>query len=228
VRFLIDPKEAEDQVEDGFLLVPANRDEKLFPALRQVIETQPQYASWISSSLCFYYTDAVRLGKRRIVEKNSRIAQMVGIWSLATAEKETGARRDLVLDMYASRERLRTAAAADLIRLHEVDVGFRPASDTSGTEYSQTIGKTRLIWNGRPAGDTLKVERPITTTWQVPGVRGVTWSAQLSLSPSSGRALVGSLRVAGKGDLAKSLKESPIRFVGPFYRGGAGEVRFTR
>jgi hypothetical protein len=51
---------------------------------------------------------------------------------------------------------------------------------------------------------------------------------RLVLTPTWSRALVGSLRVEGKGDLAKLLKASPIRFVGPLYRGGGGELRFTR
>jgi hypothetical protein len=227
VRFLVDPEVAARELKQGFLLVRADQDETLHSALRQVVQTQPEYAPWAPSSLCFYYTDAVQVGGRRLAENNPRIAQMVGIWSLATVEQGSGARRDLALDMYASRERLRTAAAANLVQLHEVDVGFRTATDTSGTEYRQTIGKTQLVWSGRTAGDSIRVE-PIVETWQVPGVRGVTWSAQLSLSPAWGRALVGSLRVEGKGDLAKALKASPIRFVGPCYRGGGGQLRFTR
>jgi hypothetical protein len=153
---------------------------------------------------------------------------MIGIWSVATVEQGSGIRRDLVLDMFASRERLRTAAAANLVQLHTAEAGFRAGTDTSGTEYRQTIGKTQLVWSGRTAGDSTRFGRPIVETWRLSGVRGVTWSVQLSLSPAWARGLVGSLRVEGKGDLAKALKASPIRFVGPFYRGGGGELRFTR
>jgi hypothetical protein len=228
VRFLVDPKRAAGDLKQGFLLVRADQDETLHSALRQVVQSQPEFAPWVPSSLCFYYTDAVQVGGRRIAERDPRIAQMVGIWSLAAVEQGSGARRDLVLDMYASRERLRTAAAANLVQLHEAEAGFRAATDTSGTEYRQTIGKTQLVWSGRTTGDSSRIERPIVEAWRVPGVRGVTWSAQLSLSPAWARGLAGSLRVEGKGDLAKALKASPIRFVGPFYRGGGGELRFTR
>jgi hypothetical protein len=34
--------------------------------------------------------------------------------------------------------------------------------------------------------------------------------------------------VEGKDGLAKALQGSPVRFVGPLYRGGDGEVRFQR
>jgi hypothetical protein len=40
--------------------------------------------------------------------------------------------------------------------------------------------------------------------------------------------MVGSLKVEGKDDLAKLLKASPIRFVGPVYQGGTGSLHFGR
>ena len=229
MRFLVDPETAGRELKDrGLHLLRADRDEALHPALKQVVQSQPEFAGWTPSSLCFYYTDAVQVSGRRIAERNARLAQMIGVWSLGAVEQGSGARRDLALDMYASRERLRSAASAELVMLHEAEAGFQAPTDSSGTEYRQKIGKTQLVWSGRTAGDSTLTEEPIAERWQVPGARGVTWSAQLILTPKSSRALVGSLRVEGKGDLAKMLKASPIRFVGPFYHGGGGQLRFTR
>jgi hypothetical protein len=228
IRFLTSPKRAEDRVRSGFTLVRADQDSSLHPALRQVIQSQPEYGSWVPSDLCFYYTDAVRVGDRRIVEHNARNAQMLGIWTIAAVEQGSGKPRALALGMYASRDRLRAAAATNLIRLDEVETGFRAGSDTTGEEYRQKIGKTQLVWNGRAVGQQSPIDQPLTDAWSVPGSRRVTWSADFSLSPAWARPLVGSLRVEGKGDLADDLRSSPIRFVGPFYRGGEGQLRFTR
>ncbi len=228
VRFLIDPKGASGLLKDGFQLVRADQDESLHSALRHVIQNQPEFASWAPSSLCFYYSDAVQIGRQRVAEKNARNAQMLGVWSLAAVQQGSGGRRDVVLDMYASRERLRQAAASILVPLHEAEAGYKPPNDTSGTEYRQKIGKTQLIWNGRTTRDSTRVENPIVETGQLPGLRGVTWNLRVALSPAWARSLVGSLRVEGKGDLANALKGSPIRFVGPFYQGGGGQLRFTR
>jgi hypothetical protein len=228
VRFLVDAKVAARELKQGLLLLRADQDQSLHPALRQVIKDQPEFAGWTPSSLCFYYTDAVQVGTRRIAENNKRIAQMIGAWTLGTVEQGTGARRDLVVDMFASRDRLRNAASANLIQLHEAEAKFRPPTDTSGTEYRQKIGKTQLIWSGRTAGDSTRLEQPIIETWQVAGARGVTWSAKLSFNPTWVRALAGSFRVEGKGDLVDMLTDSPIRFVGPFYHGGGGQLTFTR
>jgi hypothetical protein len=228
VRFLTDPKLAAEELKEGFRLLRADQDPTLHPALRQVVGTQPEFASWTPSNLCFYYSDAVKVGNQRIAERDARRAQMLGVWSLGAVEQETGKHRDIVVDLVASRERLRSAAANNLVQVHEADAAFRAASDISPDQYTLTIGKTQLIWSGRTTGDSTRVEQPIVDSWRVPGVRGVTWSAQLALTPAWARAVVGSLRVEGKGDLAKMLKASPIRFVGPFYRGGRGELRFSR
>jgi hypothetical protein len=228
VRYLTSPKRAGELVKSGLTAVRADQDQALHPALRQVIHDQPEYAAWAPTSLCFYYTDAVSIGDRRIVEHNPRNAQMLGVWTLAALEQGSGNRRDLVLDMYASRERLRKAASNSLIVLEDAEAGFRAGSDTTGDEYSQKLGKTRLVWNGRTAGARARVDQPLTESWRVPGGRRVVWVGDFSLSPTWARALAGSLKVEGKGDLAKDLRSSPTRFVGPFYQGGEGRLRLTR
>lgn len=228
VRYLTSPKRADDRLKAGLTLLRAEQDSSLHPALRQVIHTQPEYAAWVPSTLCFYYTDAVRLGDRRVIEHNARNAQMLGVWTIGALEQGSGKRRDLVVDMYASRDRLRTAAATNLIQLENAETSFRAGTDTTGDEYRQKIGKTQLIWNGRAVGEKARMNGAMTESWLVHGARRVTWSAGFTLSPTWSRALVGSLRVEGKGDLADDLRTSPIRFVGPFYQGGGGQVRFAR
>jgi hypothetical protein len=54
------------------------------------------------------------------------------------------------------------------------------------------------------------------------------WGVDVTFTPEWSRPLVGVLSVEGKDDLAKALKASPIRFVGPRYYGGKGELRFSR
>jgi hypothetical protein len=228
VRFLVDPRLATKELRAGFVLLRADQDQTLHPALRQTLKEQPELGSWTPSSLCFYHLDAVQLGKRRVAEKDSRKAQMMGVWSLATTERDKGARRDLVLDMFASRGSLIRAAENARVRLHEAEAAVSDAADTASDVYSVKVRKTLLVWNGRPAGDSTRVEKAIQESWSVPGLRAGVWNASMALSPAWSRSVVGSLRVEGKGDLAKALRSSPIRFVGPFYRGGGGELRFYR
>lgn len=228
VRFLVEPRLATKELRDGFVLLRADQDQTLHPALRQTLNEQHEFGSWTPSSVCFYHLDAVQLGKRRVAERDARKDQMMGIWSLATTEKVTSVRRDLVLDMFASRSSLIRAAEGTRIRLHDAHVAVSDIADTVADLYSVRIGKTLLVWNGRPVGDSARVQQPIQESWLVPGLRGGVWNVGVALSPAWSRPVVGSLRVEGKGDLAQALKSSPIRFVGPFYRGGGGELRFSR
>jgi hypothetical protein len=113
--------------------------------------------------------------------------------------------------------------------MDEVRAEVVAAADTVPDAYNVKIGKTLLVWNGRPARDSTRVTQPIVESWSMVGLRSLgIWQTELELLPQWTQALVGSLRVEGKGDLAKALKASPIRFVGPLYRGGGAKLRFRR
>jgi hypothetical protein len=228
IRFLIEPKLAAKELRRGYVLLPAERDQRLHPALHQIVASQPEFASWTSSNLCFYYLDAVQIGGRLLTERNRRSYQMIGVWTLGATEAEGGARRDLVLDMYASRTNLLRAAQSAQVRIHEVHSVVSDLPDSTFDVYSIKVGNTQLVWNGRHTGDSTRVAEPLEEDWSVSGLAASVRVARLRLKPAWSWALIGSLRVEGKGDLAAALRSSPIRFVGPLYRGGSGELRFSR
>ena len=228
VRFAIEPRAAARELRNGFRLVPANQDGTLHPALKQLVQQQPELASWSPSQLCFYFSDAVQVGTRRVAEKNVRNQQMLAVWTVAAQEEKSGARRDLAIEVFSARGPLRRAAEAAGVRLHESDASVVDSADASNDVYRIKLERTSLVWRGRPTGDSTRVERPIQETWSMPGLRAGIWAVQFTYQPSWSRPVVGSLMVEGKGDLAKALKASPIRFVGPLYRGGTAGLRFTR
>jgi hypothetical protein len=225
---LIEPELASKELRKGYILVPAERDQRLHAALRQIVASQPEFARWSPSNLCFYYMDAVQVGGRRVAERDRRAYQMIGMWTLAATEEEGGARRDLVLDMYASRSSLLRAAQAAQVRMHEVHSVVSDRADSTLDIYSIKVGNTQLVWNGRHTGDSTRVEEALEENWSVSGLGKSVRFARLELRPAWSWPLVGSLRVEGKGDLGKALRSSPIRFVGPLYRGGGGQLRFSR
>jgi hypothetical protein len=227
VRFLMEPRAAAGKLKGGFRLLRADQDSSLHSALRHNIQAQPEFASWVPSQVCFYFTDAVQIGRRRLVEKNDRY-QMLGVWTIAATDQKAGARRDIAVDLYSSRNSLLQAARTSGVRLQDAHSSVEDQADTSSHNYRVDLERTRLVWHGRVSGDSTRVAQPIEEAWLAPGLRGQTWSVRFTLSPTWSRPLVGSLTVEGKGDLAKALKASPIRFVGPAYRQGNAELRFFR
>lgn len=227
VRFLIEPAVATKRKREGSRPLRADQDETLHPALRSVITAQPEFAAWTPSSLCFFYADSVTVSGRTIVGKNPKKPQMISVWTVAATQEGTGARRDLVLDLAASSGGIIRAAQVAKLRLQEARASVSRVSESSDELYEIRLGKTRLFWTGRPADDSARVKAPIQESWAVRGATG-TWNVTASLSPTWSRPLVGVLRVEGKDDLAKALKSSPIRFVGPRQLGGSGDLLFSR
>lgn len=229
MRFLVEPRKAPRTPKNEFVLLRADQDKQLHPALRTVIATQREFASWTPSRLCFYYLDAVQVGNHRVADKNRRKPQMLGVWSIATVAQKPAGQRDYVVELYGGRGGLSRAAEGSGVSMEEVRVAVAEATDTSPDIHSVKIGKTLLVWNGRPTQSGARVAQPVLESWSLLGLRSLgIWQTELELAPQWSQPLVGSFRVEGKGDLAKALKASPIRFVGPLYRGGGGKLRFRR
>jgi hypothetical protein len=213
---------------EGYRPVRADQDSTLHPALRGVLDGQPEFASWTPSSLCFYYADTISVGNRNIAEKNARKPQMLAVWSLPSVEQRSGARRDLVLELIVGSSRLSQAVKATRLSIRQASSAISQLPESEDELHNFRIGKTRLVWTGRAAGDSSRIEHPIKESWLVRGASGTTWGVALTLRPLWHRPLVGALRVEGKDDLAKALKSSPIRFVGPRYLGGSADLLFSR
>ncbi len=227
VRFLMEPGAAGKQLRPGSRLLRADQDQTLHPSLRGVVDQQTEFASWAPASLCLYYSDAIRLGTRRLGSKDPRRRQMLGVWAVAATE-QGGARRDFVLDLFGASGELAHSAEQAKVKLREAKSSRSKPVQTENDLYDVRVGKTRLIWNGRATGDSTRVEGPLRELWLTKGASGTMWRVQTTLQPTWMRPLVGVLTVEGKDDLAKALKASPTRFVGPLYFGGSAELRFSR
>ncbi|MGH9894252.1 MAG: hypothetical protein ACREA0_20165, partial [bacterium] len=114
------------------------------------------------------------------------------------------------------------------LRVREAGSAVSSGGDGGREVHEAKLGRTRLVWSGRPAGDSTGVEQAFEESWQVKGISGALWKVRAVLRPDWSRPLVGFLSVEGKDDLAKMLKASPIRFVGPRYQGGRAELIFSR
>ncbi len=232
IQLLVDPSIVRDQLPSEFRLLGASQSENLHPALRTVVDNQPDLAAWSPSSFCLYYLDAIDAGAVRVETKSQQKITMLGVWTVGAIELNSGSRRDVALQLMTNSGRLQQVGGNTGLRLREVSssVGKVPEALDDTTKagddrYQLKVGKTLLIWDGHPAADSVKVEDAVSWAW-VLGSTGA--EAKVTLAAPWRRSLVGSLRIEGKDAFARALKGSPTRFVGPLYQGGEGELAFSR
>ncbi|HUF35800.1 MAG TPA: hypothetical protein VMN37_07605 [Gemmatimonadales bacterium] len=233
VQLLVDPAEIARRLPGGVRPLPADQVTDLHASIESVIASQPEFTSWAPSRLCLFYFDGVQAAGRRVSHKDRRKAPMLALWTVAAAES-TGERGDVALEIFTNNSRLeRSARLANVdLRVARTTVGDVPEDDegrpSPDDRYEVRIGKTQITWDGRPAADSTPLTTPLASEWRAEGRRGGWVEGSLTINAAMTGGMIGSLKVSGEGDLAEALRQSPIRFVGPGYQGGAGSLAFGR
>jgi hypothetical protein len=241
VQLLVDSGTVARRLTPDLRPIRADQVPDLHPALHIVVRNQPEYARWIPSRLCLYYFNGIKAGATRVHSKDSRKAPLLAAWTAPAEEIGSGTRREVALQFMSGSGRLSSAAQRAGVNLTEVRsvIGMVPFVSEEGvpssdSRYQLKLGKTLITWDGRPVGDSTRVDKPIDADWLARGRRSETsrrsdwWHARMHVTPAWSRGMAGSLRVQGKDDFAQALQASPIRFVGPQYRQGGGEIRLER
>jgi hypothetical protein len=235
VLLLVDPQVASRSLPDGLQLVPAGEANDLHPALKSELQSQPALGAWSPSHLCFYSMDTVQTDDDILADKKGRKSQLFALWTVSAAETASGKRRDVALLLLTNNDRLiRSGRIAGQV-IHEVKakLGKVPEVDESGVPSSDDrfevkVGKTLVTWDGHQPADSARASGSVEIDWASKPSGAGKGIGSLTLTPQWASPMVGSLKVVGKDDLAKALQGSPVRFVGPLYRGGGGEVRLER
>jgi len=233
VQLLLDPASpALHDLPESYHPVPASQVHDLHVSLRGVVQYQPEFASWSPSRLCVLAVDSVSTKDFSYADKKGKHPQLFGLWTVAAAGPP-GAPGEVALSLFSNSGRLVRSArlAGQTVEDARLTMGKVPAVDEEGIpskddRFQVKIGKTTLIWDGRPAHDSLTVKQAVNAAWAANEGKGKTRMGKLELRPPFSRPMVGSLKVDGKGDLAKALRASPTRFAGPVYVGGSGTVTF--
>jgi hypothetical protein len=234
VQLLLDPaSNALDELPKGFRPVPASEVKDLPRSLRDIVNEQPEFASWSPSRLCFQVVDTIRAGTLVVGDRSGRRPKLFASWTVDAAAPGGGA-REVALDLFTNDDRLVRSArlVGQTVRQARLSVG-KPEPDENGVPSTDDrlevrLGSTVVTWDGRLARDSVPVSEPVVIAWTAARLRGGPVNGQLTLAPSHSRAMVGALKVEGKGALAKALKASPTRFAGPAYLGGAGSITFKQ
>ena len=120
IQLLIDPNTLDVPFSREARPLRADAVPDLSPALKSVLQEQPQYASWSPSQLCLYYMETVDVGSLRVSERSPDKVPLLGIWSLAATDVNGGARRDVVLRLFTNTGRLERAGQVNGLDLRKI------------------------------------------------------------------------------------------------------------
>ncbi len=227
ISYLVDPAVAVGLAPEGAVLTPAGKGAGLSPFLTRVIQDEPQFAAWIPAAVCIGRYAAAALDGREVARaKVEKAITVVTSWvAVANPLGVVGATAAL-LGLSVDESRVLRPLQEFGVRIDDRSPLLTPG-ENGDTQLDLKLGKTRISWVGHPIGDP-RVGSTQPMSFGYAGQRNSVWRVSVSGTPGERRLMVGALRVEGKDALAKALKSSPIRAVGPLESGGTTEFLFHR
>lgn len=224
IEFLVDSALIRDLLPDGALPMRADRMQSLHPAIARTVAEQPEYGPWTPASACFYFFDQVVVAGRPLPASGAA-GEMIGFVSYSARLLEDRGRGGDVLDlMVASNWKGMRSADDQGLKLERSPVTLEDLPNSTNRRLTLKVDGTTLRWEGRDAADSAAAGAPVERRWLVKGDDRRYRFVTMRVTPTSSRSMIGSLIVQGNGDLARALRSSPIRYVGPNLRGGGGEL----
>jgi hypothetical protein len=225
VAFLVTPETAAEYLDGKLAAVPASQAPGLNPAIRQLAEAEPQYASWIPAELCLVEAPRIAAGSRVFAEPGRRV--LVGWFALAAPAAGAEGMTMRAVQVFSPNGNLRQFASDILIQVDDVDYSRNGGPQDQQERRILKLEGARLIWDGH-FGQAATDPGSSARTMTVAGRRNTEWLLRTQLDPQWERAAIGILRVEGKSRLARGLIGSPLRMVGPAFGGGHLTLDFSR
>lgn len=226
LEFLADSADARGLLPDGAVPLRAGaQGVTVHPALARVIADHPEYAAWTPAEVCMFRFGAANIEGTEVVAKPGE-GETVGWVALAgriAANQPVGSM--VATQLFTGSTKAQKASEAGRLPLRRVKMSVGKSPRSNEERVTLEVGKTILIWDGHPASDSTVVATPATAHWARP-VRGGPVLAQWELNAVQQRSMVGAVIVQGKDRLANAIRKSPIRYVGPLYRGGNARLSF--
>jgi hypothetical protein len=174
--------------------------------------------------VCVYRFGAAEVNGKELVarEGDGETVGWVGFTARALANQPPGSA--VAVLVFTSDWRAQRAAETARLRLRTEKLQFGQAPKSTDDRYVLELGKTRIIWDGRAGADSAGPSGLLVDVFVREARSGPPVMVRWELSALERRSMIGALIVEGKDRLARALRKSPIRFVGPFYRGGQGRL----
>ncbi len=224
IAFLVSPDDASGLLPDDVQATRLDAAPNAPPALLRVLQDQPEYAAWMPAEVCLYRFGRADIAGSALVAAGGA-SEMIGVVSyqarVTASQPPNGAFVSLV---FTNDKRVAKVTEDTPMQARRVQATFGKAPHGSDERHSMKLGKTTLIWDGHAASDSASVAAPVERGWVLRGSGGKQVAFQWTLNATTSRSMVGALIVQGKDKLAKLMRKSPIRYLGPMYEGGTAEL----
>ena len=224
INFLVSPSDAPRLIPGDAQPVRLDAMTDAPPALLRVLQDQPEYGSWMPAAVCIYRFGRADGGNRELVAAAGE-SEMVGVIAFGarvTANQPANGLSASVL--FTNDKRIEKGSDSTRVSFRRVKATFGKAAHGDDERHVISLGKTTLIWDGHAASDSTVLTAPLERVLVFEGSRNKPVLLRWTLSATSSRSMVGALVIQGKDRLAKVMRSSPIRYLGPIYQGGRAEL----
>ena len=224
VTYLVSPEDAPALLPEDAQPIRLDAMPNAPPVLARLLKDQPEFASWMPSYICIYRFGRADVAGREVIA-SSGASEMVGMVSFAArvvANQPDGGL--FVSRLFTNDKRIARATDSTAMAFQQVKTTYGKAAHGDDERHILVLGKSTLIWDGHAASDSAPVAAPIRQAFVVQGPRNKQVMLTWRLTATQTRSMVGALVVQGKDRLAKLLRKSPIRYLGPIYEGGKAEL----
>jgi hypothetical protein len=220
INFLVSPTDAPGVLPNDAQPVRLDAMSDAPPALARVLKDQPEYGAWMPAAVCIYRFGRADGAGRELVAPAGE-SEMIGAIlfgaRVAAGQPDNGVAGSL---LFTNDKRIAKSSDSSKVAFRQVKATFGKAAHGDDERHVISFGKTTLIWDGHAATDSTALTAPLERVWVLEGDRNRPVLVRWTLSATSSRSMVGALVVQGKDKLAKVMRNSPIRYLGPIYQGG--------
>ncbi|MGH7524118.1 MAG: hypothetical protein ACREK8_07425 [Gemmatimonadales bacterium] len=228
IWYLADPELASQMVPAGTVLSPAGSGKGLPVLLSRTIRDEPRFNLWIPGAICIgAYRRVTADGRTVAAGKDDHPIIIATSYLAARDPRGVAGATNLLLSFMTDKRDVARASESAGFDMNGISVVTRQQVGADDPKVTISVDGVEIVWSGHAIGDS-GVGKTRSVSFGYATNRNASWLIGLDSRPSSTRLMAGILEVAGRNTLAKALKASPVRGIGPEESGGTVTLTFHK
>lgn len=226
IWYLADPALAVKLVPESTSLTPAGAGGDLPALLVNTIKEEPRFAQWIPGAICIGFYQKVSRDGKVIAEARKGRPVLIATNAIAAqgAHGVPGANQYLI--DFATNDHGVSSAADQLgVDMSSIEISQRTRLEQDDPNITIQFAGIQINWAGHEVADS-SVGKTRTVSFGYGGPKSANWLVALETVPTWSKLMVAVLWIDGKNSLAKVLKASPVRAIGPWELVTTGRLTF--